>query len=927
MFQLSFPLSTILATASNTIMASLGSISNFLNSYEFLFLAETISLAIKVFILFKIVRYAFSSHKFDRLWIFLILVVIGSLAEDLAWIIKILHSYVPELDERIKVFFIRIAWALEIVEYQSLALFIENLINRNTRLKIHNWILLIITGTLVSGFLYLIIFNGGQIHPRPAYEFTLLDYTARYLLVIMLPTVFLVLYSIYKQKIPKILKQQIKTLFIGLIAPRIIADYVQTYTSKLVPEYVMSNYFAVSISSISVAYAALYCTNKILKLRFLNLNSHVQAGGHKFNFINDFRTILEQLSHATTTRELTNTVKDFFQKALQIPTGLTLVFFRQLNHNPSLSTQARERMLLRAPSSEPDVLKSALVESFINSSTEVQKHLFEKRILIYDEIEFSNFYDDNQVRQTVLTFMQQVHAEIFIPIYQDHSISAYILIERDAKRKGLYSDLERDEMIVFASYLENTINLLQKQDLDTIILREKELQEELFLKHQEINQYKESIRSFLKKSQKNIGILFYKNRNFVFANQYAKEIIKINPNVQDSHPLAQKLRALARQVIEYKSAQTGFATDPDGQKLIISAVPNLEYNNVIITVYYPDISDIVKQQIDHLNDPSRWDYLLYLETTESGKLINQLIPGTGESLLNYKISLLQIALSKKAILLSLPEDDLINTVEIINHISLRKNLYILDLQNRLNNFDVAIKLFGINPIFGKTIDAPPLLQSLHNGTLFIKNIHLLDLETQNYLAEFIRYGFYHQFKGDQKSSSDVRVICSTNHNLKELVKEQKFSAELYQALKETTLTMPSLLTLPEPELDLLAHDLGEQILENSKLKNFLSLTDKDRKKLVSRQMVSISEFKLKIQRLIAEKSKEHNLKPATVIDPIFNTADPALIEAAKLGKHALKDPAVMALLWDKFKNQNKIAEFLGVNRSSVHRRCKNYNFF
>lgn len=924
MFQLSFPLFKILVTANDTILASLSSISSFLNSYEFLFLAETISLAIKIFILFKIVRYAFSSHKFDRLWILLILVVIGSLAEDLAWIVNILHSYVPALDERIKIFFIRFAWALEIIEYQSLALFIENLINRNTRLKIHNWILLVISSILVGSFLYLIIFNGNKIHPRPAYEFKLLDYTARYLLVIMLPTILLVLHSIYKQKIPKILKQQIKTLFVGLIAPRIIADYIQTYTSKLVPEYVMSNYFAVSISSISVALAALYCTNKILKLRFLNLNNHVQSGGHKFNFINDFRTILEQLSHATTTRELTNTVKDFFHRSLQIPTGLTLVYFRQLNNNTN-QQQSRDRMLLRAPSSEPDVLKSALVESFINSSTEVQKHLFEKKILIYDEIEFSNFYDDNQVRQTVLTFMKQVNAEIFIPIYQDHSISAYILIERDAKRKGLYSDLERDEMIVFASYLENTINLLQKQDLETIILREKELQEELFLKHQEINQYKESIRSFLKKSQKNIGILFYKNRNFVFANQYAKEIIKINPNVQDHHPLAQKLKALARQVIEYKSAQTSFATDPDGQKLIISAVPNLEYNNVIITVYYPDISDIVKQQIDHLNDPSRWDYLLYLETTESGKLINQLIPGSGESLLNYKISLLQIALSKKAILLSLPEDDLINTVEIINHISLRKNLYILDLQNRLNNFDVAIKLFGINPIFGKTIDAPPLLQSLHDGTLFIKNIHLLDLETQNYLAEFIRYGFYHQFKGDQKNSSDVRIICSTSHNLKELVKEQKFSAELYQELKETTLTMPSLLTLPESELDLLTHDLSEQILENSNLKNFLSLTDKDRKKLVSRQMVSISEFKLKIQRLITEKSRENNLKPATVIDPIFNTADPSLIEAAKLGKHALKDPAVMTLLWDKFKNQNKIAEFLGVNRSSVHRRCKDYN--
>ena len=52
---------------------------------------------------------------------------------------------------------------------------------------------------------------------------------------------------------------------------------------------------------------------------------------------------------------------------------------------------------------------------------------------------------------------------------------------------------------------------------------------------------------------------------------------------------------------------------------------------------------------------------------------------------------------------------------------------------------------------------------------------------------------------------------------------------------------------------------------------------------------------------------------------------PELIQAARLGKHALRDQRIMVMLWDKFKNQNKIASFLGVNRSSVNRRCKEFN--
>jgi len=74
-----------------------------------------------------------------------------------------------------------------------------------------------------------------------------------------------------------------------------------------------------------------------------------------------------------------------------------------------------------------------------------------------------------------------------------------------------------------------------------------------------------------------------------------------------------------------------------------------------------------------------------------------------------------------------------------------------------------------------------------------------------------------------------------------------------------------------------------------------------------------------------QKSRTHNIDIEKTLDPAYQVSDPNLMEIARLGKHALKDEKAMTILWNKFKNQNKIAVFLGVNRSSVNRRCKDYN--
>jgi len=627
---------------------------------------------------------------------------------------------------------------------------------------------------------------------------------------------------------------------------------------------------------------------------------------------------LERLSGVTNFRELGHITQNFFKDTFGIASNKTRLYLRKMD--------AAEHKIHSNMIEDSTV---SLVETFLVTHAHVIDCVMrEEKILIYDEIDFTHFYHACEKSAVILKFLRVINADIFLPIYENEKLIAYIIIERHARVEKFYSNVERDELIVFGSYLGNIINLLQNKNFDVLIEQEQNLRTELYQKHQEIEQYKESIRSFLRKSKtKHIGILFYKNRQFSYGNQAAKELVDININQQHGHPFVQSLRHIVQQVESFKSPKTLFIKDAHDNPLVVSAVPHLEKNTIIITVSYPSISDTIKHHIDLLKDPSEWDYLLYLQTTQSGKLINQLIPGSGSILLNFKIQLLKIALSKKAILLEMSEQDLQPMAEILHHISMRDDLHIMTLQGPSHNFDIAIALFGINPIFGvQDKQSKPLLEKLDNvGTLFIKNIHFLDMETQECLATFIRFGVYSLFKSDQKFTSNVRILCSSNKNLGLLVQDGKFSKALFQELKSTIVTMPSLLTLPEDELHSLTEGFTQQALMSDALQHVLSLTDKEKHLFSHNRPISLQELKSRVQHLLIKKSKKNQIYQEVAFDPAYDITDPDLVEAARLGKKALQEPRIMVLLWNKFKNQNKIAFFLGVNRSSVNRRCKEYN--
>jgi len=894
-----------------------------LSSFYFILLATSLSFFLKLVILVILIRKTMKMDAIARPLFFLFAILVGNMFSDLAWVLKLSQLlFLPQISYQIVLFIIRIAWVFFLVQYQSISLFIESLVTDNYVLPLRQKLLFVVSSLLGLFFAVVAIIDFDcmdRVQRRFLLEPTIQNLATFYaLFLVIAPSLFIAVKKIRNSTLPHLLKKQLKLLIQGLILPVVMADFIQLFPFKVYAiTWIAHSYAGVGFSTMFTTLAIYFCAKKIFGLRFLNLKDHVQQPMN-VHFIDDFKGVLERLSSVTNFRELGHITQSFFKDTFSIASNKTRLYLRQID-TPEYKVQS-------------NIIEDSTVshvETFLVTHAEtIERAIKEEKILIYDEIDFTHFYHACDKSEIILKFLNLINADIFLPICENDKLIAYIIVERHARAEKFYSNIERDELIVFGSYLGNIINLLQNKSLDVLIEQEQNLRAELYQKHQEIEQYKESIRSFLRRGKtKHIGILFYKNRQFSYGNQAAKELIDININQQQGHPIAQSLRQLAQQVESFKGPKTIFIKDANDNALVVSAVPHLEKNTIIITVSYPSISDAIKHHIDLLKDPSEWDYLLYLQTTQSGKLINQLIPGSGSILLNFKVQLLKIALSKKAILLDMPEQDLLSTAEILHHISMRDDLHVMTLQGPSHNFDIAIALFGINPIFGiPQKNSQPLLEKLDNvGTLFIKNIHYLDLETQEYLAMFIKTGFYNQFKSDQKIPSNVRIICSSNQNLALLAQEGKFNKALFQELKSTVVTMPSLITLPENELHALTEGFTQQALMSDALQHVLALTDKEKDLFAYNRPVSLQDLKARVQQVLVKKSKKSQIYQEVAFDPAYDITDPDLVEAARLGKKALKEPRVMVLLWNKFKNQNKIASFLGVNRSSVNRRCKEYN--
>ena len=122
---------------------------------------------------------------------------------------------------------------------------------------------------------------------------------------------------------------------------------------------------------------------------------------------------------------------------------------------------------------------------------------------------------------------------------------------------------------------------------------------------------------------------------------------------------------------------------------------------------------------------------------------------------------------------------------------------------------MEVELFGVELSDGETGRKPGALEEAHGGTLFIDEIADMPRETQNRILRVLVDQTFQRAGGTTKVSVDVRIVSSTARNLEAEIAEGKFREDLYHRLSVVPIRIPPLSECREDIPDLVEYFMDQ----------------------------------------------------------------------------------------------------------------------
>jgi two-component system nitrogen regulation response regulator NtrX len=105
---------------------------------------------------------------------------------------------------------------------------------------------------------------------------------------------------------------------------------------------------------------------------------------------------------------------------------------------------------------------------------------------------------------------------------------------------------------------------------------------------------------------------------------------------------------------------------------------------------------------------------------------------------------------------------------------------------------MEVELFGVEQSNGSESRKAGALEEAHGGTLFIDEIADMPRETQNKILRVLVDQTFHRVGGNTKVTVDVRIISSTARNLESEIASGTFREDLYHRLSVVPIRIPPL---------------------------------------------------------------------------------------------------------------------------------------
>ncbi|MBS0245434.1 MAG: sigma-54-dependent Fis family transcriptional regulator [Proteobacteria bacterium] len=241
------------------------------------------------------------------------------------------------------------------------------------------------------------------------------------------------------------------------------------------------------------------------------------------------------------------------------------------------------------------------------------------------------------------------------------------------------------------------------------------------------------------------------------------------------------------------------------------------------------------------------------------------------------------------------------------------------------------ELFGVEAN-GPEPRKPGALEEAHGGTLFIDDVADLPRETQNKILRVLVDQTFSRVGGSAKVAVDVRIVASTSRNLEAAIAEGEFREDLYHRLSVVPIRVPPLSERRE-DIPALIDYFMDQISQSTGLPKRRIGEDAMAVLQSHNWPGNVRQLRNNIERLMILAGGEPDaVLSASMLPPDVGSMVPAMPNGnggeqlmglpLRDAREVFEREYLVAQISRFGGNISRTAEFVGMERSALHRKLK-----